>query len=393
MISGKEQEISVEKLSQKFEQLWPTGEPRFFRAPGRVNLIGEHTDYNDGFVLPIALNFAAVVAAASRSDDIIEAYSLNFDELKILDLNKKSLKEKGEWINYVEGIARVLREKGCPIGGASLLIGSNVPVGAGLSSSAALEISVGLALLRIDDCEFDSLHLALAGQAAEHQYVGTKSGIMDQFVSVFGREGHALLIDCRSLEAKAIPLDLKDTEIVVCNSGLKHALASSEYNTRRAECERGVGILKSFLPEISALRDVDSEELVFYKESLPETVFRRCRHIISENQRTLEAAEAFQKGDLDRVGKLMSQSHASLRDDFEVSCPELDLLVSLAENFGGAYGARMTGGGFGGCTISLIRREMREEFDEYLGSSYEQETGIRAEIFHVEPSDGATEIN
>jgi galactokinase len=389
----KTKKKSIQKFSRKFEELWVGEQMRFFRAPGRVNLIGEHTDYNEGFVLPIALNFAATVAASRRTDDVIEVYSRNFDELKTLNLNGNRRKRNGEWMDYVEGIARVLHEKDRKISGANLLIDSDVPVGAGLSSSAAIEISVGLALLCINEIEVDRLQLALAGQAAEHEYVGTKSGIMDQYVSAFGRKGHALLIDCRSLESTPIPLDLSETEIIVCNSGVKHALASSEYNTRRAECEKGVEILSEYLPEIKALRDVNLGDFQKFGLNLPEKIKRRCRHIIMENQRTLEAAAAFKNGDLELAGKLVSESHASLRDDFEVSCNELDVLVSLAESFEGVYGARMTVGGFGGCTINLVRREMREELDEFTGKNYERQTGKRAEIFHVEPSDGASEIN
>ena len=392
MIESGEKPL-IERLTNKFGEMWAGAKPQFFRAPGRVNLIGEHTDYNEGFVLPMALNFAATVAAKRREDENIEVYSRNFDELKILNLmNGNGNRKKGEWVNYVEGIVRVLRERGFEIGGANLLIDSDVPVGAGLSSSAALEIAVGFALIRINEGELDRLELALAGQAAEHEYVGTKSGIMDQFVSAFGKAGHALLIDCRSLESTPIRLDLSDTEFVVCNSGVNHALASSEYNTRRAECEKGAAILKEYLPEIAALRDVKLEDFERYKSNLPENICRRCRHIITENRRTLEAAEAFEKGDLTTAGRLMSESHTSLRDDFEVSCDELDLLVSLAENFDGVYGARMTGGGFGGCTINLVRREKSAGFIEYLGRQYKQKTGRQAEIFRVEPSDGASEI-
>lgn len=387
------QGILIEKLSHKFEKLWAKKQMRFFRAPGRVNLIGEHTDYNEGFVLPIALNFSATVAASRRDDDIIEVFSQNFDELKTLDLNRNGQKKNGEWINYVEGIARILLEKGYKIGGANLLIDSDVPVGAGLSSSAAIEIAVGFALLCINENDVDRLQLALAGQAAEHEYVGAKSGIMDQFVSAFGKSGHALLIDCRTLESTPIPLDLADVEIIVCNSGVKHALASSEYNTRRAECEKGVEILQKDLPEINSLRDVNLENLEKFGSSLPERIYRRCRHIVTENARTLEAADAFKNGDLQTAGRLMSESHISLRDDFEVSCPELDVLVALAENFEGVYGARMTGGGFGGCTINLVRRDVREDFDEFLKENYAKQMGKRAEIFHVEPSIGASEID
>lgn len=385
---------SEDSLIGRFGELWNAKNARVFRAPGRVNLIGEHTDYNEGFVLPIALNFAVTIVANRREEDeVLEIYSTNFDELEKVDLNAEPRKKTHEWINYAEGVARVLREEGYKIGGANLLIGSNVPLGAGLSSSAAIEIAVGLSLLEINENEIDKLKLALAGQRAEHEFVGTKSGIMDQYVSTFGRAGHALLIDCRSLESEAIRLELEDAEIIVCNSGVKHALASSEYNTRREECEKSVEILKRFLSGIKSLRDVSFEDLEKYKTHLDDKIFRRARHIITENERTLKAVKAFENGNAALAGKLMNESHDSLRDDFEVSCDEIDLLVSLAKNFEGVYGARMTGGGFGGCTINLIRSDAKEKFAEYLSSEYESKTGRKAEIFQVKASDGATEIN
>ena len=386
-------ENSIQKLSRKFQELWSGAVPRFFRAPGRVNLIGEHTDYNDGFVLPVALNYQTTVAAVRRDDEVIEVYSVNYDELKSFDFNDVPRKVTGEWVNYVEGIGRVLRERGYAIGGANLLIDSNVPVGAGLSSSAAIEIAVGLALTEIYDCRIEKLQLALAGQRAEHEYVGTKSGIMDQFVVTFGRAEHALLIDCRALSAEEISLNLDDAELVVCNSGVRHELASSEYNVRRAECEKGVEILREHLPNIQALRDVGIEDFERSADNLPEVIRRRCRHVITENARTLEAAEAFKTCDLMCAGRLMSQSHASLRDDYEVSCAELDTLVALAENHKGVYGARMTGGGFGGCTINLVRREQSDAFVEYIGREYERQTGRHVDIFRVRAGDGAFEIS
>lgn len=387
-----ENTILTEHLTSRFDELWRGEKPRFFRAPGRVNLIGEHTDYNDGFVLPIALNYQTIVAAAPRPDNRINAFSLNYNELKSFDFADEPRRITNEWINYVEGIGRVLRTRGYEIGGANLLIHSDVPVGAGLSSSAAIEIAVGLALASVGKIEIEPLELALAGQRAEHEFVGAKSGIMDQFVVTFGRARHALLIDCRALEAETIPLNLDGIEIIVCNSGVKHSLAGSEYNTRRAECEKGVELLRQFLPEIKALRDVRVEDFERYAERLPDVICRRCRHIVTENARTLAAAEAFKNGDIETVGKLMGESHKSMRDDFEISCAELDALVALAEKFDGARGARMTGGGFGGCTINLVQKTRGDEFIGYIEREYERATNRRAEIFRVQAGDGAGEI-
>ena len=383
---------SIAGLSKKFNELWTNAEPRVFQAPGRVNLIGEHTDYNDGFVLPIALDFTTKVLACSRMDEKVEIYSTNYDELKTFDFNSAPRKNTGEWVNYAEGVARVLRDNGLKIGGANLLISSDVPVGAGLSSSAAIEIAVGYALTSINNINIDKIRLALAGQASEHQYVGTKSGIMDQFAAAFGRANHALLIDCRKLQAKSIPLHFDCAEIIVCNSGVKHSLSSSEYNTRREECEKAVTILREFLPEIMALRDVSRKDLKQFAHHLPETIYRRCRHVVTENERTLQTAEAFEHGEIELAGKLMLESHESLRDDYEVSCKQLDTLVALAESFDGVYGARMTGGGFGGCTVNLVRRDKSREFIDYLREHYAKQTGITAEIFHVCASDGVSEI-
>jgi len=392
MTETDDNKTSIDWLARKFDDLWAGEKPRFFRAPGRVNLIGEHTDYNDGFVLPIALNYHTVVAASRRDDEKIEVYSVNYDELQKFDFNDAPRRETREWINYVEGIGRVLRDEGYQIGGANLLINSDVPVGAGLSSSAAIEIAVGLALTSVNDIDIEKLRLALAGQRAEHEYVGTKSGIMDQFVVALGRAEHALLIDCRALRAEEILLKLDDTELIVCNSGVKHALASSAYNTRRAECEKGVELLCEHLPEIKALRDVELADFERFASFLPDVIRRRCRHVITENARTLEAAQAFKRGDIELAGKLMSQSHVSLRDDYEVSCDELDTLVALAESFDGVRGARMTGGGFGGCTINIVRREHSDKFVKFIAEEYERQTERRAEIFRVKACDGAAEI-
>ena len=383
---------SINHLAQKFGAFWSNAAPRFFRAPGRINLIGEHTDYNDGFVLPIALNYQTIVAASRRDDEKVEVFSATYNELQEFDFTDAPRRKTHEWINYIEGISRVLIERDYKISGANLLVSSNVPLGAGLSSSAAIEIAVGLALTGVSGVEIEKLQLALAGQRAEHEFVGTKSGIMDQFIVTFGRAGHALLIDCRALESEAIPLNLGETEIIVCNSGVKHALASSEYNTRRAECEQGVKLLSEYLPEITALRDVNISDFERFAGSLPDVIRRRCRHIITENVRTVEAAKAFGRGDIETAGRLMSESHTSMRDDFEISCAEIDTLVRLAENFSGVYGARMTGGGFGGCTINLVRRDRSDKFIEYIEREYRQKTGRHAEIFHVEASDGAAEL-
>jgi galactokinase len=383
--------IDTNALRQTFQTLYGR-EPRLFRAPGRVNLIGEHTDYNDGFVLPMAIDRETVVAAAVREDRIVRVRAIDYDEQAEFDLARPGTPRRGRWVDYIEGVAHTLARRGVRLVGADLAVTSSVPAGAGLSSSAALEVSVGFALASISGAQVSRLEIALAGQAAEHEWIGANVGIMDQFVAALGRRGHALLIDCRSLEASYVPLDTAETAIVVCDTNVKHRLASSEYNARRAECEQGVELLRAVLPNIKALRDVSVEEFERYETLLPEPVRRRCRHVVNENARTLAAADALRRNDLWEMGRLMDRSHKSLRDDYEVSCPELDVMVEIAGNFGGVLGARMTGAGFGGSTVNLVRRDALDEFRETIEHEYNRATGLRASVLVSEPGDGASEI-
>jgi galactokinase len=289
-------------------------------------------------------------------------------------------------------MAQALRGRGARLRGADLMILSDVPPGAGLSSSAALEVASGLALLCVSGVEVDRVGLALAGQQAEHTYVGTMCGIMDQFVAALGRTGHALLIDCRSLAATPIPLDTRDVAVVICDSRVSHELSASEYNVRRAECERGLELLREVLPGINQLRDVSVEDFRRFESRLPEPVRRRCRHVITENERTLAAAAALRRHDLAETGRLMNLSHVSLRDDYEVSCTELDALAELAWGCEGVLGSRMTGGGFGGSTVSLVRRDALDDFTRVVAEGYAARTGIVPNIYVSEASDGAGEV-
>jgi galactokinase len=384
--------VDLHALVGSFQELYGR-EPRLFAAPGRVNLIGEHTDYNDGFVLPVAIDRSTVVAAAARDDRELHVRSLAESSSRELDLDAVAHKHPGDWINYVEGTARVLESYGNTLRGADMLIASDVPVGAGLSSSAALEIASGLALLALAGIAIDRIALARAGQKAEHLYVGTKVGIMDQLASTMGRRGEALLIDCRSLEITPVPVDTSSVALVVCNTNVEHSLASSEYNRRREECEEGVKILRTALPEITALRDVSSAELANLEAMLPEPVRRRCRHVVTENERTLEAVEALRAGSFEQMGALMAASHRSLRDDYEVSCRELDAMVEIAGGIDGVIGARMTGGGFGGCTINLVERNAVERFRDVVLREYREMTGIEGEVYVVEIGSGGEEIS
>ena len=382
--------VDIDGLKRFFMERFGAA-PRLFSAPGRVNLIGEHTDYNEGFVLPIAVNRRTVVAAAFNREKRIRVYSLALNESAEIDLDSDNNGASQHWVSYVQGVAAVLAERGVPVTGADLAIASDVPIGSGMSSSAALEMSVGIALVALAGVKLDLIQLALAAQRAEHVYAGAKVGLMDQLAAAFGRRGQALLIDCRSLERTLIPLKLTNTAIVVCDTNVKHELAASAYNERRNQCEQGVEILQGRLPEIRALRDVSISDFEKYKAELPEPIRSRCRHVVTENERTLQAADALGTADVKRFGMLMSQSHASLRDDYEVSCRELDIMVELAMPQHGVSGARMTGGGFGGCTVNLVEQTEVAQFCDAVARGYEEQTGIRADTYVVEAEDGVRE--
>jgi galactokinase len=357
-----------------------------------VNLIGEHTDYNDGFVLPAAIGFCCWVAAARRSDRKLVIHSEDFKETVEAGLDSLSPPSKKHWANYPMGVAWALEQAGRRLSGANLFIAGEVPFGAGLSSSAAVEVAVGFALLNQSGHEVDRTELAKLCQRAENEFVGAHCGIMDQFVSCHGRAGHALLLDCRSLEFELVKLSA-EVQLVICNTMVKHEIGSGEYNTRRAECEEGVRKLQSVLPGIRALRDVTLAQLEENRGLLEQKVFSRCSHVITENERVMKAVEAFKKGDLDALEPLMRDSHRSLRDDYEVSCKELDLITEIAVAQRGVIGARMTGGGFGGCTINLVEASAVDEFKHQVSAQYFEKTGKRPEIYVSSASEGAQQMD
>jgi galactokinase len=366
---------------------------RVFSAPGRVNLIGEHTDYNEGFVLPIAIDRRTFVAAARRVDRRVHVRSFNLGEDTSFSLEAEHTSGLPRWGRYVEGVARVLDEElEGRLCGLDMAIESDVPIGAGLSSSAALEISVGIAFLAASESVLDLQRLAVAAQRAEQIYAGTKCGLMDQLAVAFGEKDHALLIDCRTLEIKPIELNIPQYEIVVCNTNVKHDLATSAYNERRAECELGVSLLREGLPNIQSLRDVTSCEFEEFAGPLPEKIARRCRHVITENDRTLRAASALSEGNTKEFGNLMVQSHRSLRDDFEVSSEELDAMVEIAMSYETVAGARMTGGGFGGCTVNLVRCDKVDDFRKFVAEAYQRRTGITPHTYLVHADVGVQEV-
>lgn len=366
------------------------GAPRLFSAPGRVNWIGEHTDYNDGFVLPIAIEQRTYVAGRARADSLVVAHSLNKNQELRFDLENPGRGRRNSWLDYVEGTAQALRARGRRLSGAELVIWSDVPVGAGLSSSAALEVAVGLALVSLAGSgAADRVELALAGQAAEHEYVGTLCGIMDQYAAALSQRDSALLIDCRSLEARAIPVELGHASLLVCDTRVKHQLADSAYNQRRAECAEGVARLRQVFPNVRSLRDVRLEQLE--RTPLPDVLARRCRHVVSENARTLAAAEALSEGRVADMGALMSQSHESLRVDYEVTCAELDEAVTAALSEPGVYGSRMTGGGFGGCTITLLASDAVPRVRQAIERRFAERFGTTPVFFTSRPCAGAEE--
>ncbi|HSE97184.1 MAG TPA: galactokinase [Blastocatellia bacterium] len=382
--------IEVTEIIKRFHSLY-RGQAKVFRAPGRVNLIGEHTDYNDGFVMPAAINFYTWVAASPRDDHRLSIYSDNYSEKVEFDLDEPDPSALGHWSDYVRGVAVMLAEAGHDIRGANLLILGEVPIGSGLSSSAAIEVAAGFALMTISGISINRLELAKLCRRAENDFVGARVGIMDQFVSCHGERDRALMLDCRSLDYRHLPLPA-GVKLVVCNTMIRHQLAGGEYNARRAECEAGVAILAKLLPHVRALRDVNVEQLERYGGELPPLVYRRCRHVTTENARVIEAAAALERGDLNLFGRLMRESHLSLRHDYEVSCAELDLMVELAEKVEGVYGARMTGGGFGGCTINLVEAGSVEVFKREVASGYEQSTGIAPEIYVCDAAPGVEQV-
>lgn len=381
-------ESIADSLTERFQRSYGT-HPKIFRAPGRVNLIGEHTDYNDGFVMPAAIEFYTWVAASKRNGRILRVHSEQFGETIDLSLDALAGPPRKHWSDFIRGVAAVMQAMGHTLSGANLVIYGQVPLGAGLSSSASLEVSTALALKSVSNFELPPLELVKICQRAEHEYAGTRCGIMDQFIATFGRSGHALMLDCRSLDYNFLPIP-PDVRLVICNTMVKHELAAGEYNHRRADCEAGVRTLGQHLPNVLALRDVTLAGLEMHRNALPELVYRRCRHVISENQRVLAAADALQSGDLGRFGQLMHESHRSLREDYEVSCRELDLLVELASACAGLYGARMTGGGFGGCTVNLVRSDAVDRFQCRITEAYEQRTGKIPDVYVCSAAQGAS---
>ena len=362
------------------------------QSPGRINIIGEHTDYNDGFVLPAAVDKNVKMhLKRNGSSDEVKVSATNVGETFRFNLSGFSRLESG-WQNYIMGVVHELQQLGAVMEGFDAQFDGNVPIGGGMSSSAALECSLAYALNELFELGLSSSQLIKASQMAEHNFVGIKCGIMDQFASVMGKRGHVILLDCRTYDYQYYPLELGAYQILLLNSNVSHALASSEYNTRRAECEEGVSILKKAYPTITKLRDVSLEQLEKHKTVLPETIYRRCHHVVSENHRVLEATKALQAGNQHLLGQLMYQSHFSLQYDYEVSCPELDYLVKTTQDKDYVLGSRMMGGGFGGCTINIIEKSRSDQFVEETSKAYQKQFGTNLTPYTVSIEDGTGEV-
>src|SRR5450432_1899907 len=361
---------------------------KVFSAPGRVNLIGEHTDYNKGYVLPIAIQQRTRVAVAPRDDRVIVCHSMNLEEEQRISLDAPARAKTGSWIDYVEGMARTLANRGIPVGGAELLIASEVPLGAGLSSSASLELAVGLALCSLSGATPAALDLALVGHSVEHEYVGVQCGIMDQLICAVGRAGHALLIDCRSLEVTQVPIPPFEACIVVCDTRVRHRHADSPYNERRTECEQAVSLLQHAGIEIDSLSDLGIAQLATVERYLTPLLSRRVRHVVSENARTRGSVDALKRGHLPGLGRMMTGSHLSLRDDYEVSCQELDFVVELGTREPTVLGARMTGGGFGGAAILLVKSAGVDALTATLSARFSERFGVEPHLYVTEAADG-----
>lgn len=377
----------AENIVEKFLSIYKTS-PLLVESPGRVNLIGDHTDYNDGFVLPATINKSIVLGIAANQMNTIRAHSIDLDET--IEMNLNHLKESDkQWFNYIKGVTVELKKRGYQTKGFDLVFGGDIPIGAGLSSSAALEGAILIALNEVFALNLDKREMAKIGQLTEHNHIGVNCGIMDQFVNLHGQENTALLLDCRSLDYTLIPFHRTDVKFVICNSRVSHNLASSEYNLRRNQCEEGVELLRKYDSKLKNLRDVSFKLLKEYKEEFTPEMYNRCKFVLEENKRVLDASQCLLENDFSTFGKIMYRSHEGLSNLYEVSCNELDTLVDIAKNQKGILGSRMMGGGFGGCTINLVEDEYIDSFCENISSGYKDSVGLEAEIYITQISSGA----
>lgn len=381
----------IQRITKIFREQF-SSEPLIIRSPGRVNIIGEHTDYNEGFVLPAAIDKAIYVGVSKRQDDTINLYAVDFKERYWSFVSGVKPTDEG-WPNYILGVVDQLNKNGYRIGGFDFVIDGDVPLGAGLSSSAAVECATIFALNELFHLGIDKMTMVKMAQKAEHLFAGVQCGIMDQFASVLGKAGHAIKLDCRSLHYEYVPLDLSGIKIVLLNTNVKHSLSSSGYNTRRQQCEQGVAWIRDHHPAINSLRDVSLEMLQQYVRPKDELIFKRCKYVVEENQRLLKGCDDLGMGDIRTLGKRMFQTHYGLSEEYEVSCKELDFLVDAVKDNPNVVGARMMGGGFGGCTINLVKEEAIDALVEKLNIAYKKITGLELSCYVARIENGSEVIS
>jgi galactokinase len=380
------------KVKQAFIDLY-VKTPEMYFSPGRINIIGEHTDYNGGFVLPAAIDKGIYVAISSITEPIIKIHSLAFEESVTVKLAEFPDKGKSHWSDYVLGPVHQILEKGLSLGGFEICFDGDIPVGSGLSSSAAVECAIIFALNDTFNLQLSKIEMVKMAQAAEHAFVGVKCGIMDMYASMFSQKDRVIKLDCRAETHEYKPLNLGDYSILLINSMVKHNLASSAYNERRQQCEQGLAWIASHKPSVQTLRDVQIEDLQNYVKSKDSLIYQRCKYVIEENDRLQRACLALEKGDLVAVGKEMTATHWGLSKDYEVSCEELDFLVKLLENDSAVLGSRLMGGGFGGCTINLVKSSSIENIKSKVSLAYFSEIGIESEFYVLSPQDGTRRLN
>jgi galactokinase len=379
------QEI-IQQVKEKFRVRFKE-EPLLFRSPGRVNIIGEHTDYNNGFVLPAAIDKAIYIGISKRNDHMISLFSEEFNESFETKVGEVTPSDKG-WPNYILGIVDQLNKRGHKITGFNLNIDGDVPIGSGLSSSAAVECATAFALNELFALNISKHDLAFIAQKAEHEFAGVRVGIMDMFASLFGKKGHVIKLDCQSLDYEYVPLQLEGYKIVLLNTNVKHSLASSEYNTRRQQCEEGVAFVKKHHPQVNSLRDVTMDMLDQYVKPKDEVVYKRCKYVVEENERLLAACEDLKSGHVEALGEKMFQTHDGLSKEYEVSCKELDFLVDAVRGNSSVLGARMMGGGFGGCTINIVKEEGIDDLIGKLSRSYKEQMSLELSAYIAQTEDG-----
>ncbi len=361
---------------------------KLIKSPGRVNLIGEHTDYNDGFVLPAAVDKSIILAIHPNETTTCRFYAVDKEEAFETEITGDFQKSDQGWPNYLLGVVDQLRKHGYEVNGFDCVFGGNVPIGAGMSSSAALEGGVLFGLAELNGWDIPPVEMAKIAQKAENEFVGVQCGIMDQFASLNGKEGYALKLDCRSLDCEYFPFNRDDIQIVLCDTQVRRELASSEYNVRRQQCEQGVEILQQWNSEIESLRDVELSLLFQHEKDMDPTIFKRCKYVVEENKRVVQACNDLRQGAMDSFGQRMYQSHAGLRHEYEVSCEELDVLVDIARDLKGVFGARMMGGGFGGCTINVVQEDHVESFTKQVKEKYQQQMDKEIKVYQTKVSSG-----